>query len=99
MSAPAEIGEGAAAGSIHINIQDDRTSPREEAEPSQGMTNSQGWDGKLRVPKNALVANPEALSDPEYSDDDNVLPGEEIAADEGKLTSACSSAHRKKASY
>lgn len=84
MSAPAENGEGSTASPSHINIQDDRT-PREEREPSQVMTNSQGWDGKLRVPKNALVSNPEALSDPEYSDDDNVLPGEEIAADEGKL--------------
>jgi protein phosphatase 1 regulatory subunit 7 len=31
-----------------------------------------------------VLANPEALSDPEYSDDDNVVPGEEVAADEGK---------------
>ena len=69
----------------HIDIQDDRVSPREEGEPSPGMRNSKGWDGKLRVPKSALVTNPEALSDPEYSDDSNVLPGEEIGADEGEF--------------
>jgi protein phosphatase 1 regulatory subunit 7 len=47
------------------------------------MKNSKGWDGKLRLPKSALVSNPEAFSDPEYSDDDNVLRGEDIKADEG----------------
>lgn len=40
---------------------------------------------QLSDTKKALVSNPEALSDPEYSDDENVLPGEEIAADDGKL--------------
>ena len=50
------------------------------------MKNSKGWDGKLRVPKSALLSNPEALSDPEYSDDDNVMPGEEISADESMLS-------------
>ncbi|TKA29724.1 hypothetical protein B0A50_03087 [Salinomyces thailandicus] len=29
-----------------------------------------GWDGKLRVNKQATLANPEALSDPDYSDED-----------------------------
>lgn len=71
--------------SPHIDIQDDRVAPREDAEASPGMRNSKGWDGKLRIPKSALVTNPEALSDPEYSDDSNVLPGEEISADEGKV--------------
>ena len=52
-------------------------------ESSEGATRK-GWDGKLRLPKNALLSNPEALSDPEYSDDDNVLPGEDLSADEGK---------------
>lgn len=72
----------------HIDIQDDRVSPRENDEDaSPGMKNRKGWDGKLRVPKSALVSNPEALSDPEYSNDDNVLPGDEIRADEGKYAS------------
>jgi len=51
-------------------------------EPSPGMRNDKGWDGKLRV-RRASLTNPEALSDPEYSDDENVLPGEVIDADEG----------------
>jgi len=41
-----------------------------------------GWDGKLRVGKQAVLANPEALSDPEYSDED-APPVEQIGADEG----------------
>ncbi|CAK7246123.1 MAG: protein phosphatase regulatory subunit Sds22 [Sporothrix thermara] len=32
-----------------------------------------------------VLANPEALSDPEYSDEDNVVPGEVISADEDLL--------------
>jgi protein phosphatase 1 regulatory subunit 7 len=49
------------------------------------LRDSKGWDGKLRMPPTATaqVANPEALSDPEYSDEENVLPGEKIEADEG----------------
>lgn len=71
----------------HIDIQDDRVSPREDDEDaSHGMKNSKGWDGKLRISKSALLSNPEALSDPEYSDDENVLPGDEIRADEGVHT-------------
>ena len=41
-----------------------------------------GWDGKLRVNKQAVLANPEALSDPDYSDED-APPPEQIDADEG----------------
>ncbi|KAK3718213.1 protein phosphatase regulatory subunit Sds22 [Vermiconidia calcicola] len=43
-----------------------------------------GWDGKLRVNKQAILANPEALSDPEYSDED-APPPEQIDADEDLL--------------
>ena len=67
----------------HIDIQDDRPSTTAEHEGSPSLRNSKGWDGKLRVPKSAFVTNPEALSDPEYSDDSNVLQGELIGADEG----------------
>ena len=74
-------------GHAHIDIQEDLPSPRAEGEASPGMRNSKGWDGKLRVPKSALITNPEALSDPEYSDDSNVLEGDEIEADEGSITS------------
>jgi hypothetical protein len=45
---------------------------------------SKGWDGKLRVEKKAVITNPEALSDPEYSDED-APPVERINADEGGL--------------
>lgn len=54
-------------------------------EASGSRTNANGWDGKLRIPKSAILTNAEAISDPEYSDDENVLPGEEIAADEDLL--------------
>lgn len=43
-----------------------------------------GWDGKLRVTKQATLANPEALSDPEYSDED-APPVDQIDADEDLL--------------
>jgi protein phosphatase 1 regulatory subunit 7 len=66
-------------GHARVDIQDDLP----EGPASPGCRNSKGWDGKLRVPKSALVANPQALSDPEYSDDENVLTGEKIEADEG----------------
>jgi hypothetical protein len=69
----------------HIEIPAGHEDPKEEGQASPGMKNSRGWDGKLRVPKSALLSNPEALSDPEYSDDDNIMPGEQISADEGLL--------------
>lgn len=46
------------------------------------LRNSQGWDGKLRKEKKAVVANAEILSDPEHSDED-APPVEQIDADEG----------------
>lgn len=46
------------------------------------MKSSSGWDGKLRVEKSAVLANPEALEDPDYSDED-APPPEQIDADEG----------------
>lgn len=69
-------------GHAHVVVPQD-SNP--EGEPSPAITNSKGWDGKLRVPKSALVTNPEAFSDPEYSDDENVMTGEEIKADEGTV--------------
>ncbi|KAL2023487.1 hypothetical protein VTK56DRAFT_2483 [Thermocarpiscus australiensis] len=82
---PAPVDEGSRSPGHHIELVDNNPSPRPDGEPSPGLRNSKGWDGKLRVPKNALLANPEALSDPEYSDEDNVIPGEEVAADEDLL--------------
>jgi protein phosphatase 1 regulatory subunit 7 len=52
-------------------------------EPHQSPRDSKGWDGKLRVEKKPVLQNPEAISDPEYSDEENILPGEQIDADEG----------------
>ena len=81
---PAPLEEGCRSPGHHIELVDDNPSPRPDGEASPGLRDSKGWDGKLRVPKSAVLANPEALSDPEYSDDDNVIPGDEVAADEGK---------------
>ncbi|KAF6803139.1 protein phosphatase pp1 regulatory subunit [Colletotrichum sojae] len=69
--------------SPRIELPEDEGSPRHDGQASPGMRNSKGWDGKLRVQKTAVLANPEVLSDPE-SDDENVVPGEELPADEGK---------------
>ena len=52
---------------------------------SSTLTNSNGWDGKLRMPpRNAVLTNPEVLSDPEYSDPD-APPVDQIEADEDLL--------------
>jgi len=51
--------------------------------PHLTPTDSKGWDGKLRVDRTPVLQNPEAISDPEYSDEEHVIPGEEISADEG----------------
>ena len=48
-----------------------------------GPRDRKGWDGKLRVERRAVVANPGALSDPEHSDED-APPVEQINADEGQ---------------
>lgn len=50
---------------------------------STPRSNKSGWDGKMRVEKKAVLANPEALSDPEYSDED-APPMDSIGADEGE---------------
>ncbi|KAI0151693.1 hypothetical protein GGR57DRAFT_179488 [Xylariaceae sp. FL1272] len=52
-----------------------------DGEQSTGPRDSKGWDGKARIE----IQNPEALSDPEYSDDENVLHGDVIGADEDLL--------------
>ena len=46
------------------------------------MKNSEGWDGKMRVEPKAVITNPEALEDSDYSDPE-APPVEEIEADEG----------------
>jgi hypothetical protein len=66
---------------------EDTTSPvvdEEQKEPkSPHPTDSKGWDGKLRVGKQAVLVNPEALEDSEYSDED-APPVAIIAEDEGE---------------
>lgn len=66
----------------HIELVED-DAHHGNGEPSPALTDSKGWDGKLRVDRAVLLQNPEAISDPEYSDDENVLAGESISADEG----------------
>lgn len=66
--------------------------PEEAGAKSNGLhSNKSGWDGKLRLDKNkkAVLANPEALSDPEYSDED-APPVDQIEADEGIRLCSCS---------
>ena len=46
------------------------------------MRDSKGWDGKLRVDR-AVITNPEAVEDPDYSDE-GAPPVEQIEADEGR---------------
>ncbi len=55
---------------------------------ASSLRDSQGWDGKLRVERKAVVTNAEILSDPEYSDED-APPVEQISADEGTSVSPC----------
>lgn len=81
---------GPESPSHHIEVVEEETrSERGDDQPSPGLRDSKGWDGKLRIDRNALVQNPEALSDPEYSDEENVLPGQEISADEGEFIYIC----------
>lgn len=68
----------------HISINND---DEEHGGPKTNGTprSSTGWDGKLRIEKKAELVNPEAISDPEYSDEEQVLPGQTIEADEDLL--------------
>ncbi|KAK4916427.1 protein phosphatase regulatory subunit Sds22 [Elasticomyces elasticus] len=61
-------------------------SPEENGGSSKPSTphSKSGWDGKLRVNKQATLANPEALDDPDYSDED-APPVDQIDADEDLL--------------
>jgi protein phosphatase 1 regulatory subunit 7 len=65
---------------------DEGESPSLSKQTSNGpLVSSSGWDGKLRMaPKTAVLTNPEALSDPEYSDPE-APPAEQIEADEDLL--------------
>lgn len=68
-----------AEGNDQTNGNDEmNTSPSKKTTPKS----KSGWDGKLRVNKQAVLANPEALSDPDYSGEDAPAV-EEIPPDEG----------------
>ncbi|KAI5243348.1 L domain-like protein [Aureobasidium subglaciale] len=73
----------------NVPIADQVDAPEPSASPakSNGLhSNKSGWDGKLRLDKNkkAVLANPEALSDADFSDED-APPVEQIEADEDLL--------------
>ncbi|KAF7713798.1 Protein phosphatase 1 regulatory subunit SDS22 [Penicillium ucsense] len=55
------------------------------------MKNKEGWDGKLRMEPKAVITNPEALEDSDYSDPE-APPVEEIDADEDLLAEEDSNA-------
>ena len=74
-------------GITHISLKEEDASGHDASKGSTTPKSSSGWDGKLRIGKKAELVNPEALSDPEYSDEEQVLPGEIIEADEGTLPS------------
>lgn len=76
---------------LHISI---KGNDAEGHETPKTPRSSSGWDGKLRVEKKFELVNPEALSDPEYSDEENVVPGETIDADEGMPSDNPSTTHR-----
>ena len=66
-------------------MENENTPPTKDSnggeEPHPSPRDSKGWDGKLRVERRPILANPQAISDSEYSDEENVLPGEQISAD------------------
>lgn len=61
--------------------------PVQENHASNGALPTEGGVEGSEPPRERrpIITNPEALSDPEYSDED-APPVEEIAADEGKLS-------------
>jgi hypothetical protein len=84
-AAPDVVPEASAQDSttLETSTQDDTL----EVVPSKSSTphsNRTGWDGKLRLnsEKQAVLANPEALENSDYEDDD-APPVDQIAADEG----------------
>ena len=84
---PSEKGTHTGSPPSHISIDAQAKESHDSDVAKSGTTtpkSSTGWDGKLRVEKKQLeLVNPDALSDPEYSDEENVAPGEVIEADEG----------------
>ena len=67
------------------NIRMDSGTKTSPTANSAGPRNAEGWDGKLRVERKAVITNQEALTDPDYSDEDAPSP-ELIEADDGEST-------------
>lgn len=68
----------------HTDVQI-QSPPTDTDHSSAPLVNSNGWDGKLRLPpRNAVLSNPEILSDPDYSDPE-APPVDQIEADEDLL--------------
>jgi protein phosphatase 1 regulatory subunit 7 len=87
----AEPSNGAAAPETSVPIPEDDSAAQESTalattspKSNTPHSNRTGWDGKLRVngEKQAVLANPEALEDSDYEDED-APPADQIAADEG----------------
>lgn len=82
----------------------DAPSPPQPPSPIKPLLDSNGWDGKLRYPskelvtsatdpdRKAVLANPEALTDPDYSEPDapppDILPADEDLLDDYPTDSA-----------
>jgi protein phosphatase 1 regulatory subunit 7 len=86
LSTPASnMSEAEASGAAAEPVDETVKAPAPSPSPKPGTpTSRSGWDGKLRVNKQATLVNPEAISDPEYSDDD-APPVQQIEADEDLL--------------
>ncbi|KAF2187378.1 L domain-like protein [Zopfia rhizophila CBS 207.26] len=61
-----------------------QASEQEDQGQAHRPRDSKGWDGKLRVDRKAIVADPDAHSDQELSEDEGPPP-EQLAADEDLL--------------
>ncbi|KAF2465724.1 protein phosphatase 1 regulatory subunit 7 [Lindgomyces ingoldianus] len=72
----------------HVELDPAATNDSNEARDHEGKDHkprdSKGWDGKLRLDKNALTADADAQSEPEMSEDEGPPP-EQLAADEDLL--------------
>ncbi|CAK7235447.1 protein phosphatase regulatory subunit Sds22 [Sporothrix curviconia] len=64
---------------------DDDDDENDDDKDNQSPPVSVAPGGEEEKKAGVVLANPEALSDPEYSDDDNVVPGDVISADEDLL--------------
>jgi hypothetical protein len=91
-AAPEVVLEAASAqdstpATLETGTQDNTALEATSSKSSTPHSNRTGWDGKLRLngEKQAVLANPEALENSDYEDDD-APPVDQIAADEGAWT-------------